>query len=248
MEMREEKFHPTPPWSGILRRELLRVVVSGRGLAFLAMIATPSLILITIAARTSLPGFPAASTLAYPIFAIVAAIWPLILWWNEGWGKRDHRWSLPIDAATHDLARVALGWLVFVVAAAIVLATAIYVDLHGAIGPRTLYFSRPEYWVGIVLLPAILYLIGSASTLGLQRSAHGIWILYFVSFFSFSYSRNPSGLRFGLERLLDPVVILAIAPVNRIPPDSWVFAYSFGVLIAALCVLLTARRYERRSG
>ncbi|MDP2497333.1 MAG: hypothetical protein Q8W44_04985 [Candidatus Palauibacterales bacterium] len=115
------------------------------------------------------------------VFAFLAAYgWAAGVWSDEGPGERAYHWSLPVTRPAHDLTRVGLGAVFFLVtgAAAVALWTLPVAALTGAITPG------PVRALALVALLLLLgYLLGTVPALLSDHPARwsiGVFLGYAV--------------------------------------------------------------------
>lgn len=242
--MRDDRLHPTPEWGGILRRELRRTVFSVKGIRLVAVIVG---LLAGAALVATISSWVAGSAVAYAALGVMGAVWPSAIWGRENWGSRDYRWSLPVEAMHHDLSRVALGWLVLMGATVLLMTTTILTDHQSGYGARAVYLSQPSFWFGVALLPTVLYFIVSAAWLTSRTPWLWLGVPYLISMFTRRGLEQSGYLPAGLGRVVEAFFVFFTAPVSRFPPDSWMWANLFAVLVAILCMLIAIRRYKGSS-
>lgn len=242
--MREDQLHPTPEWGGILRRELRRTVVSGKGIRLLASIAGA---IATSGLIAYISSWIAGSWVAYAFLGIAGILWPIAIWGKETWGKRDHWWSLPVDPASHDVARVVMGWLTLMAAALFLVAVAGLIDLQSGYSTRAYFLTRPNFWIGVVLLPTVVYFIVSAVWLSSRQPWYWLAAPYFISTFARRDIEQISDLPPALSLVVEPFVVFLSSPVSLYPPDSWIWANLVALLFSTLCMLIALRRYGGNS-
>lgn len=238
--MREEELHPTPEWSGILKREFRGIVFSGRTIRLLALFVGPLAVATLIA---SISSWVSGSAVVYAFLGVAGALWPAALWRKENWGSRDYRWSLPVGPAPHDLARVVLGWLVLLGASLVIIGAALLIDLQNGHAERVFFLSRPSFWMGALLLPTVMYFVVSAAWLSARQPWVWLSVPYVLSMVIRSAVDPTGDLPPVMSRVLDPLAIFVTAPVSRIVPDTWIWADLYAVTLAVLCMLIALRRY-----
>ena len=110
----------------------------------------------------------------YSILFLLGGVWGVLVWHEEGPKARWYHWSLPLDASTHDLARVVAGaaWLM----AAVALFLAYVLGMGVATGRVSELLGVPALaWVafatsallGYLLLASLATLTGKALEWGL---------------------------------------------------------------------------------
>jgi hypothetical protein len=181
--MSESMIPATAQWTVVARRQFSLLWESGRVWLLLAACVAP-MAFVEVASvharmghapdRPMYPAYPLKEVLPFLIAA--AVVWPLLVWREESWGRREYHWSLPVQRWVHDLLRVAGGavWLVLGVAACAAVAM-LFVHLHGsapvylADGTHTHFHPGPLFWAGFFAGPLIAYTLASILPLSLRR-------------------------------------------------------------------------------
>lgn len=97
---------------------------------------------------------PLAGVLSLP----AAAIWALMVWYDERPSRRSYHWSLPVARPVHDLARVAVGAAYLLFVWAILAAAGALVQAAGGT-LADLTAMEPKVWLGFFAAPLALYLL-----------------------------------------------------------------------------------------
>ncbi|HVG43971.1 MAG TPA: hypothetical protein VM890_04550 [Longimicrobium sp.] len=107
------------------------------------------------------------------VFFCLALYWAAALWRDERPGRRLYLASLPVEPRRLQLARVGAGWILLVLAFALVQGTGVLV---GAALGRAAEFRAvsPLAWVAALLALSMVYLFGSAAALLSRRP--GRWL------------------------------------------------------------------------
>jgi len=242
-------FRATPQWGTDLRMESVSLVAVRGVWVLLILLSVP--LLVSGAFSYWDVSAPPTSELAYYFLALAGVFWPLAIWRNEAWEKRDYRWSLPVSTVAHDLTRVLVGWLFLVGGTALLLAVAVYFDLRAGETSEIFFLSRKSYWIAAVTYPTTLYLLVSAFTL--CTKAPRLWLIYsilgpsvFVGVLSI-LGLPQSLVRLigeGMEAALRPLAIQITGPVQIAPSPQWGWATGLCLLVGALSILVALWRYE----
>lgn len=119
--------HEPPAWTTVMKQQVRLVSwKQRRSLALLALAAA------VVSLLRLAPPFPADAAVAateililapaYGFGLLIALVWPVIVWSDEGPGDRSYHWSLPVPRAVHDLTRTGVGGAWFLTAALVGLA------------------------------------------------------------------------------------------------------------------------------
>lgn len=143
-----------PPSPGTVLRAQLRLLLLKKWKLLGAL--TTAIALITLLGLTddiapTVSGLLLESPL-YVVGWILAVGWAQSIWSDEGPGDRAYHWSLPLERPVHDLTRVGLGTLIYVVVGVSSLAAAWLVY---AVFGASVAFGEPAAW-GLMLLGIII--------------------------------------------------------------------------------------------
>jgi len=238
----------TPRWGTDLRMESVSLVAVRGVWMLLILLSVP--LLISGAFSYWDISVPPASELAYYFLTLAGVLWPLAIWRNEAWGKRDYRWSLPVSSESHDLTRVLVGWLFLVGGTALLLAVAVYFDLSAGKTSEIYFLSRKSYWIAAVTYPTTLYLLTSALTL--CTKAPRLCLLYgtlitlilpgVLSILGLPHAIVRS-IGNGIEAAFRPLYIQIAGPLLIALSPDWGWAVGISLLVGALSILIALWRY-----
>lgn len=226
--MIETKLHPVPRDRDVLREQIRLVALRVRTEAIIAAIV---LGIATIAVTADILGGSAETWFDsddwFP-FALLAFLFPFAVWRNERPFGAAFLWTLPVDRRRIATARALAGWIVVLVALAIVFIWHHALALVSGIDGAT---SIPA--VAFVAVTAS-YLFGSAVVIGLRHPVR--WLL------------AAAALLFVLGGIIESV---GRAPLAALPPavlaDAAPFLHllALGAAVIALRAAISRHRENR---
>ena len=181
--MSESMIPATAQWTVVARRQLALLWESGRVWLLLAACVAPMAFVEAASVQARMGHAPdRAMRPAYPLLdvmtflAIAALVWPLLVWREETWGKREYHWSLPVQRSAHDLWRVAAGaaWLIVATAACAALGVT-FEHLHGSApiytpdGSHAHFHPGALFWASFFVGPLIVYGLASILPLAVRK-------------------------------------------------------------------------------
>ncbi len=121
-----------------------------------------------------------------PGLLLISALWPLLVWRGETWGKRDYHASLPASKPAHDLWRVLSGaaWLMLGVAASALLGIFIIYHVQGGApvhlpnGDHVHFYPAASFWASFFAGPLIVYTFVSILPLAVRNPLQ--WLVSIV--------------------------------------------------------------------
>ncbi len=181
--MADVAMHRTPHWSVPARRQFA-LVKDSQGPWFMIAACCFSMFVVEFVRFQQMrdSGWRGPIGLQYPMVAVLSflyvlsAAWPLLVWRDESWGKREYHWSLPVASSTHDLWRVVSGaaWLMVSIAVCAVLGMTL-IQLHGGApvhlpnGSRVYFHPGAPFWLSFFAGPLIIYTFASILPIALRR-------------------------------------------------------------------------------
>ena len=166
--------HASPGFGIVLQQQVRLLWLSWRPLFIIALLAGSELVAAGVMAYHDY-GIGTLMLHLGPAVIFTAAAWGILLWRDEGPARRIYHWSLPYDAAKHDLTRAAAAgvWL-FLAIALFVIAGVTVAFLSGegdAIVP-TLPLLVPHFFIG----GFIVYLLACALSTFSDRPVE--WLVF----------------------------------------------------------------------
>jgi hypothetical protein len=167
------------PLTRVLRLQLQLLWSSRRAPYLLVLLLGMVAIIELIVWRLSAHGVRAAELFAemLPLLIVLGALWPTVVWRDEGPARRFAHWSMPVDVSAHDLLRVLAGalWLAAAIVAAYAAALA-FAALHGT--TSALVGAGALHFIGFLLAPLLTYVLVSILAVAVNRPLEWLMALY----------------------------------------------------------------------
>jgi hypothetical protein len=166
--------HASPRFATVLEQQVRLLWLSWRPLFIIALLAGSEL---AAAAVMTYHGYDVGTLMMHlgPAVIFAAGAWGILLWRDEGPVRRTYHWSLPYDAAKHDLTRAAAGAVWLFIAIALFMGAGVLVALlsgEGDVIGRTLPLLLPHFFIA----GFTAYLLGCALSTYSDRPVE--WLLF----------------------------------------------------------------------
>lgn len=194
---------------------------------------------------------------------LLAVLWPVSVWKDEGWSTRTYHRALPVEPVRHDLLRVAAGgaWLLVLLGA---MLAADVVFTAATTEGRWLLTIPAWQWIALAVVPLVFYLLASGPVVlsdHPRRWAVGAAVCVLLSRGDFQPAPDAPGWARALGSAMGTVVngrlglgwvVRGLAPWgvrDHLPsvdaahwPAAALLWSGIAVAAAVLCAWLAARR------